>query len=158
MITAAEMGAMLARNLNIIERQTAGLTHADSLLQPPFRGNCLNRVLGHILVYRDETLKMAGAAPLWGPERSAPCLNGSEPLTDGAQAVALAVILADLRRSQARLEAALGALGEAQLQGPGVAWAANLREALSEMVWHDSYHTGQTGYLRQLSGVNDKVL
>ena len=33
-----------------------------------------------------------------------------------------------------------------------------LRKRLAFMAWHDSYHTGQTEYLRQLTGVNDKVI
>ena len=152
------MSAMLARNLGIIELQTKGLTHADSMLQLPFRGNCLNWVLGHILVYRDETLRMAGAQPLWDAARAAPYLNGSEAMEADAESVDMGTILADLRRSQGLLETTLAALDEEALSAKAVAWAENLREALSEMVWHDGYHTGQTEYLRQLTGVNDKVI
>ena len=78
MISAAELTGMLARNLGVIERQTGGLTHADSMLQLPFRGNCLNWVLGHIMVYRDAMLKMADAEPLWDKARTMAYGYGSE--------------------------------------------------------------------------------
>ena len=73
--------------------------------------------------------------------------------------VDLGAILADLRRSQERLEAALAALSEEQLNTGTCIYGDgdNLRECLIELVWHDGYHAGQTEYLRQLSGVDDKV-
>jgi hypothetical protein len=44
MITTKDLVGGLGRNLDIIKAQTKDLSHADSLLQPPFRGNCLNWV------------------------------------------------------------------------------------------------------------------
>ena len=157
MISAAELTGLLARNLRVIERQTGGLTHADSMLQLPFRGNCLNWVLGHIMVYRDAMLKMADAEPLWDKARTMPYGYGSEAMQADDDSVDLGVILADLRRSQERLEATLAALGEEQLNAGTCDYGDNLRECLIELVWHDGYHAGQTEYLRQLTGVNDQV-
>lgn len=158
MISAAEMIHLLARNLEVIEVQTQGLTHADSMMQLPFRGNCLNWVLGHVLFYRGTMLKLAGAEPLWDAERSKPYLYGSAAMQADDDAVELDVILADLRRSQERLATALAALGEAQLNTPGCDYGDDLRECLLELVWHDGYHAGQTEYLRQVTGVNDQVM
>jgi hypothetical protein len=39
MITTTDLISSLERNLDIIKSQTQGLTHADSVLQLPFRGN-----------------------------------------------------------------------------------------------------------------------
>ena len=158
MISAAEMIFLLSRNLQVIEAQSESLTHADSMLQLPFRGNCLNWVLGHVLVYRDAMLKLAGAEPLWDAVRSRPYLYGSESMKADDDAVELDIILADLRRSQGRLAAALAALGEEQLNADSCDHGDDLRECLLELVWHDGYHAGQTEYLRQLAGVNDQVM
>ena len=158
MISTAEMTHLLARNLQVIEVQTAGLTHTDSMLQLPFRGNCLNWVLGHVLVYRDAMLKLAGAEPLWDPERSRPYLYGSAAMKADDDAVELDIILADLCRSQGRLTATLAALSEEQLNADSCDHGDDLRECLLELVWHDGYHAGQTEYLRQLAGVNDQVM
>ena len=159
MITAAEMTTMLAQNLKVIGLQTAGLTHADSMLQLPFRGNCLNWVLGHMVVSRNYMLRIAGAEPLWDEARSAAYAFGSEAMTADADAVDMGTILADLDRSQERLAEVMAALDDEQLDAPFENDRDDtLRKRLAFMTWHDSYHTGQTEYLRQLSGTDDKVI
>ena len=158
MITAEEISAMLAQNVKVIERQTEGLTHADSMLQLPFRGNCLNWVLGHIIVSRDYMLSLANAEPLWDEARSAIYGARSEAMGADAESVDMGEILADLRRSQEHLSAAMAALDEEQLNAQVENLDMSLRARLAFMAWHDSYHTGQTEYLRQLAGVNDKVI
>lgn len=52
MIGPQQLAQAYARNTAIIKMQIEGLTHEESLLQPPFRANCLNWVLGHINVSR----------------------------------------------------------------------------------------------------------
>ena len=159
MTTAADMTTVLAQNLSVIGRQTEGLTHADSMLQLPFRGNCLNWVLGHLLVSRDYMLRLAGAEPLWDEATSAPYGMGSPAMQADDDAVPMETILADLQRSQERLTEALAALDDETLDAPFDNERDNtLRKRLAFMAWHDSYHTGQTEYLRQLTGVNDKVI
>ncbi|MCE2488401.1 MAG: DinB family protein [Anaerolineae bacterium] len=159
MITATDMTTMLAQNLRVIGLQTEGLTHSDSMLQLPFRGNCLNWVLGHMLVSRDYMLRIAGAETLWDAEKSAPYMFGSEAMTAEADAVPMESILADLQRSQECLAEAMTALDDGTLDAPFENERDDtLRKRLAFMTWHDSYHTGQTEYLRQLSGVGDKVI
>ena len=159
MISATEMTTMLAQNLRVIGLQTEGLTHADSMLQLPFRGNCLNWVLGHMLVSRDYMLRIAGAETLWDNDKSAPYMFGSEAMTDDADSVPMENILADLERSQERLAETMASLDDETLDAPfDNERDDSLRKRLAFMTWHDSYHTGQTEYLRQLSGTNDKVI
>jgi len=64
MITKDQLAEGYALNLRLIEMQTAGLSHADSLIQTPYNINCLNWVLGHIAVGRDSVLRMVGEEPL----------------------------------------------------------------------------------------------
>ncbi|MCY4526728.1 MAG: DinB family protein [Anaerolineaceae bacterium] len=159
MITATDMTTMLAQNLRVIGLQTEGLTHGDSMLQLPFRGNCLNWVLGHMLVSRDYMLRIAGAETLWDADKSTPYMFGSEAMTAEADAVPMESILADLQRSQECLAEAMTALDDGTLDAPFENERDDtLRKRLAFMTWHDSYHTGQTEYLRQLSGVSDKVI
>ena len=158
MISTGEMIHLLARNLQVIEAQTEGLTHADSMLQLPFRGNCLNWVLGHMLVYRDVALKLAGAEPLRDQQRVRRYTYGSAAMQADDDALPLETLLADLRCSQERLAAALAGLTEEQLKAGECNYGDDLRECLLELVWHDGYHAGQTEYLRQLAGVNDQVM
>ena len=63
-------------NTWVILKQVEGLTHEDSLIQPPFRGNCLNWVLGHIADNRNTMLRFAGElARTVGPQGRL-CLSG----------------------------------------------------------------------------------
>jgi hypothetical protein len=44
------MAEVYQNNHEIIHKQIAGISQDESLLQLPFRGNCLNWVVGHIWV------------------------------------------------------------------------------------------------------------
>ena len=156
MMTPETMISLLRRNTGVIQRQTSGLTHDDSLLQPPFRGNCLNWVIGHINVYRDNMLKALGESPIMSEADTALYDHGSEPITDGSTAIDFKRLMADLKTAQAQLENALNSVSEAHLNR--VEQDRTIRDQLIFYVWHETYHTGQTEYLRQLTGVNDKVI
>ena len=64
MITLENISAAYERNLEIIQLQTNNLTHEQSLIQLPFRSNCLNWVVGHILTNRCNILRLLGAEEL----------------------------------------------------------------------------------------------
>jgi len=73
------------RNYGTLLRQIDTLTHEDSRLQPPFRGNCLNWVMGHIVQSRDRMLRVVGEATVWTPEQVARYERNSPPvLAEGA--------------------------------------------------------------------------
>jgi len=150
-----------AQNLDVIKKQTKGLNHEQSLLQPPFRGNCLNWVLGHILSNRHQVLQTLGAQGVMTREQHQRYGYGSEPvLRGGPDIIPLETLLALLDDSQTRLKQALeqaspALLAEERSLGPNRMTCEELVYFLS---WHDSYHTGQTELLRQLAGTNDKVI
>ena len=144
----------------IIHMQTEGLTNADSLLQPPFRGNCLNWVLGHILVGRNQVLGLLDAPQVWGEADEARYRSGSEPVTAEEQALSLEQLLADLDRSQERITAALESVLPASLAAP-VESSESERSRGQEVAflhWHETYHTGLLELLRQLAGKNDAII
>ena len=58
MLTSQQLSDAFARNIMLLNRQAAGLSQADSLLQPPVRGNCLNWVLGHLVDNRNTILAL----------------------------------------------------------------------------------------------------
>ena len=60
MISSEVLSTAFARNVEIIKMQTEGLTHQDSLLQLPFRSNCLNWVVGHVLTNRCNIIRLLG--------------------------------------------------------------------------------------------------
>ena len=144
----------------VIHMQTEGLTNADSLIQPSFRGNCLNWVLGHILVGRSQVLELLGESPIWDEAEAARYRSGSDPVTAEEQALSLEQLLADLDRSQERISAALASVSPALLAEPEGSSESNQSrgQAVAFLHWHETYHTGQLELLRQLAGKNDIII
>ena len=155
------LAAVFPRNQWVINEQTKGLNHADSLLQPKMRGNCLNYVLGHILVHREKIMKMLDLEPLMSEEQFQRYNYGADPvLEDSPDLIHLEDMLTMLDRSSEILVDTIKALAPGELEkeiklGEST---ATLGQRIEFYAWHDTYHVGQTEYLRQLSGVDDKVI
>ena len=147
-------------NASIVGKQTEGLTHADSLLQPPFRSNCLNWVLGHIVGNRNDILKALGESPIWSEEEEAPYKYGSEPITCDGNCHSLEKLLSDFDRSQKPLIAALERIPQEELAKTIETFRGEqlLGDHVAFLLWHESYHVGQLELLRQLAGTDDAVI
>ncbi|NWF68538.1 MAG: DinB family protein [Chloroflexi bacterium] len=145
-------------NLDVLKRQTEGITHDESLMQLPFRGNCLNWTLGHILVSRDRILQILGEEMVLRPEEAELYASGSDPINESNahKALRLEQLLAGLEVSQERLTAALKGMTYQDMQQ--ISNERPLGQRLAFFFFHDTYHTGQTEILRQLTGKNDKVI
>lgn len=148
------------RITTIAQRQTDGLTQADSLLRPPAAGNCLNWVLGHILEGRDTCLEYLGQARLLSAQEAALYQRGSEALVESAAVPQLSHLLQKLAESQDRLVAALQALPPADLEREVLFYNTprSLGGLLAFLQWHETYHLGQLELLRQLAGRTEKVI
>lgn len=146
-------------NNYVIKMQSEGLTHDDSLLQMPFRGNCLNWVVGHMIASRDHILRRLGQEPVWTKDVGKRYDFGSEPITSAEDTT---VIHYDdmhslLATQLERLEAGIDALTDEQLNEANER-GQTLAEYIGFMGFHDSYHSGQTEYLRQLAGTDDQII
>jgi hypothetical protein len=143
----------------IIQKQAEGLTHQQMMIQPPFRGNCFNWVLGHILNNRDMALALLGAETLFGEEELARYRRGSGPMTEEAAAVDSERLLDAIRESNSRIAAALEqAAPEALTAIYSEEHQQTVADRIDGLHWHETYHTGQLELLRQLGGVNDAVI
>jgi uncharacterized damage-inducible protein DinB len=140
--------------------QLKDITHAESLLQPPFRGNCLNWVIGHILVMRQGWNDMLGLPRSLTEAEMKIYDYDSQPVTCAEEGLALDYLLKKLDENMAELVARLETLTQAELDREVDTWRGKqpLSQALSFCEWHESYHTGQLELLRQLAGKNDKVI
>ncbi len=162
MITINNISAAFARNLEIIKMQTENLTHEQSLIQLPFRSNCLNWVVGHILTNRCNILQLLGAEDIRPGVNLDHYERDSQPITaDGKDVLKLEELLKHLEDSQERLEAVLEGETEESLQRtspyrdrperPVAYWVFFL-------YFHDCYHAGQTEIFRQAAGTDDKII
>lgn len=151
------------RNYRTLLRQISGLTHEQSLLQPPFRGNCLNWVVWHVVMSRERMLLLVDADPVWTAEPRMRYERNSEPITDSKDALHFDKIVADLGVLHERLVSRLQAITADDLNvgkvpynlpaDPEPVW-----DWLQFLLWHETYHIGNTELLRQLAGTNDKVI
>lgn len=148
-------------NTRLIKLQTAGLSHADSMIQTPYNINCMNWVLGHIAVNRDNLMRLIGAEPLLSETETQRYKSESDPITeDGPDVLQLERLLEILVTGQTRIETALDVLSEADLSEEIQVGERMmlLGTRLHGFYFHDTYHTGQTDLLRQIAGANDKVI
>jgi len=162
MIDSGLLAEAFERNTWIIRAQTEGLDHAAGLMQTPYRINCLNWTLGHILEFRGQLLEMAGAERVLSGDETSRYRRESAPvLQDGPGVLPLQRLMDALDETQERLSAALEALDEAAIAEEvdvGDGRMMSLGARLHFGYFHDTYHTGQTELLRQVTGVGAKVI
>ena len=160
MIEPQDLAAALARNVKTVQAQTAGLAHADALLQPPFRGNCMNWVVGHVLENRNLILQKLGQAPILSEAQGKRYGYGSEPVcADGEDILSLETMLELLSQTQGAVEDALAAITPETLAQDNASFlgTTSLGQFLFFLYDHETYHVGQLELLRQLAGTDDAV-
>jgi hypothetical protein len=138
----------------ITDQQLKDLTHPHSLVQPPFQGNCINWVLGHVLVYRGEAIELLGGKPLLNPDQQKRYRAGSAPVSAaGEDAMSLDDLRSLMSESLKRIRTRLEGISIADLElntkfGDDV---APLKRHLDFLTWHETYHVGQFELLRQMA-------
>jgi hypothetical protein len=149
---AEQLSEDYAGNTWLIGRHTEGISHEESMLQPPFPANCMNWILGHIISRRNSALEVLGQPPLWDAETARIYHSGSPALTDPEGARDFLQLLEDLQAAQARIAGALKIISEASLarvvetdRGAKPVW-----EHLADFHWHETYHLGQLDILRTM--------
>ena len=156
MTTAETLADYFGLTCRVIKRQLDGVTHQESLVQPPFRGNCLNWVLGHIVMSRAAVLTTLEETLPWSEEDAARYQRNSSPITSPEQALPLTQLQALLEESQTRI---LAGLARATSEFLAAKVAEETRaEQIAFAHWHETYHVGQLELLRQLAGKDDKVI
>jgi len=149
----------LERNTGLVKEQAKGLDHVDTVLQLPFRGNCFNWVVGHMLASRDAMLTAMEAELVLSKEERECYGHGSEPVTGPEGAVPFDRLLEALDQTQEAVAAALETatpelLGKIYNEERGM----DVSQWVAFLVWHDTYHVGQLEILRQLAGTDDAII
>ena len=160
MISQKDLAKAFARNTNIVKSQTKDLTHADSLIQPPFHGNCLNWVLGHLVANHDDILEMLGEPRLYDG-RLERYKRESEPLThEDKGTIRLEELLEWFESGQVNISKYLEGADDTALDREVI--SGERKSTVAQRVFfyyfHETYHVGQTELFRQLAGKNDKII
>ena len=162
MIQIQKLADAYQRNLEIIKMQTENISQEDSLLQLPFRSNCLNWVVGHVLANRCNILVLLGAEDIRPEVDLDHYERESDPILEsGLGVLPLEELIIHLEETQKRLEEALKkeTLESLERQAPYRDRAEQtVGYWLFFLYFHDSYHVGQTEILRQAAGPNDKII
>lgn len=138
-----------------VHRNSDGISHDESLQRPQPGGNSLNWIIGHIIASRSGLLTQLGENPLFDDETRAQYRRGSDG--DVKNAVRLEDLMATFDRSQPILTTAIERLSEERIAakagfGSPAGPDATLAQAISAMIFHESYHCGQLGLLRRVLG------
>ena len=142
---------LFGANFHVIQVNTNGITQEESMVQPQPAGNCINWVLGHIVVHRNKILRLVGQPAVWNDDLAAPYDRGSVPMRDPMAAQPLSKILEDLVRSQEILIGALGAMSDEDMKRDDAG------EKLTWLSFHETYHAGQIGLLRRIAGKDGMI-
>ncbi len=137
----------------VIKMKTEGLTHADSMKQLPFPGNCMNWNLGHILVYREQYLGVLDGVSEADSAEFARYGAGSDPLTDAEKALPLATLLKRIDAVSERLVAAFESISAEKLTE---AYESHAGSTIDDhlnfyAIVHEAIHVGQLEILRELA-------
>lgn len=144
-------------NAFAFRRNTAGISQEESLVQPGSGGNCLNWIAGHLTGSRDGFLRALGADP-FPAGRYARYMRGGGPITGpGDGVLPLAEIVADYASVQQRIFEGIAGLETASLGKPAPFSPINnpdetIGSLIAGLVFHETYHIGQTGVLRRVTG------
>lgn len=155
---------MIQLNFNAFafRRNTAGITQEQSLVQPGPGGNCLNWIAGHITGSRDGFLLAIGADP-FPKGRYGRYMKGGAAITGPGEGVLpLAEIVADFASVQERMFEGVGTLSAGDLGKKAPFSPINnpdetIGSLVAGLVFHESYHIGQTGVLRRLAGLGGAI-
>lgn len=144
----------------IIHRQTEGISDEESVLQLPFRGNCMNWILGHILADRNCVLSLLGMDAVMDQSSLDRYQRESEPVKLLDDGLPFHQLIEYLDLSQSRIEEGLKKITAERLAEEDKAGSreGTVGFLIDYIHWHETYHTGQFEILRQLAGKNDKVI
>ena len=136
----------------LIHRFVDGISHEESLLQPPFEANCLNWVMGHIVTNRSHTLEVFGITHNWQNEVRPLYDIGSPPIKPESKAIHLDVLLQYLDQSQTMLNSRLEAISSEELIGSFTNYRGekSLHKHANEFHWHEAFHLGQLDLLNAM--------
>ena len=151
MIPADQLIKTYQSNLWLARRTLEGLTQAESLLQPPFKANNLNWIVGHLVSGRQRALQTLGHPGVWSTAEHTLYNTGSMPISS-ANALALDLLTGYLVLAQDTLDDILPTCkAEFLTEAIATPFGEQPRwQYLSGLAWHETFHVGQLDMLRAM--------
>jgi hypothetical protein len=141
MIQPKFLREMFIDSHSAIKLYTMGITHSESVWQPPFGGNSINWIMGHLVVSRCNFLIPLNVPSIWTRDQCMRFIPGSAPVTGDADSVTFESLLADFDRTQEQLNRALREASDELLSQNTE--EMTIAESLVYYQSHESQHAGQ---------------
>lgn len=140
-MTATELQSALKRNLDLIKRDTAGISDENALKRMG-QGSSLNWVVGHILSSRTRIMDFLGvqADGINGEELRA--LYGRETKPDATKDIPLSQLLTLLDGTQQTISDAIAQADLSKVTESPFG-TKPLGDLVNFLAWHEGYHAGQ---------------
>lgn len=138
-----ELVTFLNYNHYSVNKNLEGITHEESLISPQAGGNCINMVLGHIVITRDTLLETFGFEGICNEKMGKMYAQGAPPL-EAEDAVDINELLRRYNDSQEKIT---NVLPQQDLGGE----EEKIKNLLG-LAFHEAYHAGQIGILRRVIG------
>jgi len=137
-----EVKILFQYNHFVLSKNLEGISQEESLEGPQAGGNCINWIVGHINVTRDDLLAALGIEKMCGEKLTALYIRGSAPIRpDNAEEIGK--LLKIFNESQAKISKALDEKDYKDMEKS---------KELAGLGFHEAYHVGQTGILRRVIG------
>ena len=124
------------------------ITHEESLICPVAGGNCINWILGHIIVSRDDMREVLGMEKASSEELLENYSRGTKTITK-ERAINFPELLNMFNDLQEPMEKKIES---ADLTGK----QEDLKQ-LTFLCFHEAYHAGQLGLLRRIAGKSGAI-
>jgi uncharacterized damage-inducible protein DinB len=150
----APLAFILSTNDSLAERSFQGVAETDLWTRPTPQSNPMLWIFGHIVHMRGQMVRLLGGEfdAGWGD-----VFSRGAALQESAGYPTRERLVEVSRDVNARLYAALGALSADDVTKPAARAftpaVKTLGDQLSFLTMHDTYHTGQLGYVRKALGL-----
>jgi hypothetical protein len=149
---------ILRRNQNSLASAVDDITHTESLLQLPGKSNCMNWILGHIVVYRDGMLAGISQPPFLPDSQIKLYAARSQPITPDSHSVSFDRLLKlqfeTFNSLIAWLESNPKGLRKKTPQDIKPRKGETVVEHFAQLLGHESIHIGELNPLRELVLIN----
>ncbi|MCP4359439.1 MAG: DinB family protein [Chloroflexi bacterium] len=132
----------------LVKQQIEGITHQESIYQPSYGGNCINWILGHIIVARCNFMMMLDIPSIWDMAQCRRFIPGSAPITGVNDAILFETLCVDLDNTQEQLLMALDQVPREKLQE--ISGKKTIGKHIAFYNSHEAYHAGQLEVLCQM--------
>jgi hypothetical protein len=141
----------------VLEKNVAGVSHEESLINPQPGGSCLNWVLGHITQTRNRALSLLGRPMMFSDREFDPYDDHASVPFSRNTALPFEELKQRFKALQEPLVNGFNELSMEVVDQPApFSPTGNPKETVGTLIaslaFHEAYHVGQTGMLRRVVG------